>query len=73
MSVSNFRNVEINYIYMECPKKEYYFVSNLTDSHEYEYIKPIGEFLVEFLNADLEGYDELLNMLLDPFLHQLKI
>ena len=41
---------------MECPKKEYYFVSNLTDSHEYEYIKPIGEFLVEFLNADLEGY-----------------
>ena len=50
---------------MECPKKEYYFVSNLTDSHEYEYIKPIGEFLVEFLNADLEGYDELLKRLYD--------
>ena len=65
MSVSNFRNVEINYIYMECPKREYYFVSNLTDSHEYEYIKPIGEFLVEFLNADLEGYDELLKRLYD--------
>ena len=65
MSVSNFRNVEINYIYMECPKKEYYFVLNLTDSHEYEYIKPIGEFLVEFLNADLEGYDELLKRLYD--------
>ena len=65
MSVSNFRNVEINYIYIECPKKEYYFVSNLTDSHEYEYIKPIGEFLVEFLNADLEGYDELLKRLYD--------
>ena len=50
---------------MECPKKEYYFVSNLTDSHEYEYIKPIGEFLVEFLNADLDGYDELLKRLYD--------
>ena len=50
---------------MECPKKEYYFVSNLTDFHEYEYIKPIGEFLVEFLNADLEGYQEGLKCLHD--------
>ena len=50
---------------MECPKREYYFVSNLTDSHEYEYIKPIGEFIVEFLNADLEGYDESLKRLYD--------
>ena len=65
MSVSNFSNTKINYIYMECPKREYYFVSNLTDSHDYEYIKPIGEFLVEFLNADLEGYDELLKRLYD--------
>ena len=65
MYISNFSNTKINYIYMECPKKEYYFVSNLTDSHEYEYIKPIGEFLVEFLNADLEGYDELLKRLYD--------
>ena len=65
MSVSNFSNVKINYIYMECPKKEYYFVSNLTDSHEYEYIKPIGEFLVEFLNADLDGYQEGLKYLHD--------
>lgn len=65
MSVSNFKNIEMNYIYMECPKREYYFVSNLTFSHECEYIKPIGEFLVEFLNADLEGYDELLKRLYD--------
>ena len=50
---------------MECPKREYYFVSNLTDSHEYEYIKPIGEFLVEFLNADLEGYEEDLKKIYD--------
>ena len=50
---------------MECPKKEYYFVSNLTDSHEYEYIKPIGEFLVEFLNADLTGYEEGLKKIYD--------
>lgn len=50
---------------MECPKKEYYFVSNLTDFHEYEYIKPIGEFLVEFLNADLDGYQEGLKYLHD--------
>ena len=48
---------------MEYPKKEYYFVSNLTDSHEYEYIKHIGEFLVEFLNADLDGYQEGLKCL----------
>lgn len=65
MAVSNFSNTKINYIYMECPKKEYYFVSNLTDSHEYEYIKPIGEFLVEFLNADLDGYQEGLKCLHD--------
>ena len=65
MSISNFSNTKINYIYLECPKKEYYFVSNLTDSHEYEYIKPIGEFLVEFLNADLEGYQEGLKCLHD--------
>ena len=58
MSISNFSNIKINYIYIECPKKEYYFVSNLTDFHEYEYIKPIGEFLVEFLNTDLDGYQE---------------
>ena len=50
---------------MECPKKEYYFVSNLTDSHQYEYIKPIGEFLVEFLNADLTGYEEGLKKIHD--------
>ena len=65
MSVSNFSNIKINYIYMECPKKEYYFVSNLTDSHEYEYIKPIGEFLVEFLNTDLTGYEEGLKKIYD--------
>lgn len=65
MSISNFSNIKINYIYMECPKKEYYFVSNLTDSHEYEYIKPIGEFLVEFLNADLDGYEEGLKKIYD--------
>ena len=65
MSVSNFSNIKINYIYMECPKKEYYFVSNLTDSHEYEYIKPIGEFLVEFLNADLTEYEEGLKKIYD--------
>ena len=60
MSVSNFSNIKINYIYMECPKKEYYFVSNLTDSHEYEYIKPIGEFLVELLNL-LQNYLKIRN------------
>jgi len=65
MSISNFSNVKINYIYMECPKKEYYFVSNLTDFHEYEYIKPIGEFLVEFLNADLTGYEDGLKKIYD--------
>lgn len=63
MSISNFSNIKINYIYIECPKNEYYFVSNLTDFHEYEYIKPIGEFLVEFLNADLDGYQEGLKCL----------
>ena len=63
MSISNFSNIKINYIYIESPKKEYYFVSNLTDFHEYEYIKPIGEFLVEFLNADLDGYQKGLKYL----------
>lgn len=63
VSVQNFNNKEINYIYLECPKKEYYFISNLTDSHEYDYIKPIGESLVEFLNVDLEGYEERLKNL----------
>lgn len=58
VSVQNFSNIKINYIYLECPKKEYYMVSNLTDSHEPEYIKPIVEFLVDFLNTDLTGYEE---------------
>lgn len=63
--IQNFSNIKINYIYLECPKKEYYMVSNLTDSHEPEYIKPIGEFLVEFLNEDLTGYEDGLKKIYD--------
>ena len=63
MDYDTFHGVKTNYVYLECPGKEYYIVSNTTDEHPYDFIKPIGINLVEFLNSDLKGYDENLKKL----------
>lgn len=73
MDIKNSKKAKIKYIYLEFPKKEYYIVSNLDDCHLYDYIKPIGEDLVDFLNMDLKWYEDnlesLKNILLDEQIH----
>lgn len=59
----NSKEIEINYLYLEFPKKEYYLVSNLDNEHNFEYIKPIGQDLVDFLNMDLLQSESNLELL----------
>lgn len=63
MDIKNFKEIKMNYIYLEFPKKEYYMVSNLANCRACDYIKPIGKDLVDFLNMDLEWYEDNLESL----------
>lgn len=80
MDYSSSKEIKINYIYLEFPKKEYYMVSNLDDNHSFDYIKPIGQDLTNFLNMDLKWYGDnielLKNALLDeqiPFDYKVRV
>ena len=80
MDYSSSKEIKINYVYLEFPKKEYYMVSNLDDNHNFDYIKPIGQDLTNFLNMDLKWYGDniepLKNALLDeqiPFDYKVRV
>ena len=80
MDYNSSKEIKINYIYLEFPKKEYYMVSNLDDNHSFNYIKPIGQDLTDFLNMDLKQYEDnielLKNALLDeqiPFDYKVRV
>ena len=63
MELKNSKETKIKYLYLEFPKKEYYVVSHLDDHRVCDYIKPIGKDLVDFLNMDLEWYEDNLESL----------
>lgn len=70
MDYNSSKEIKINYIYLEFPKKEYYMVSNLDANHSFNYIKPIGQDLTDFLNMDLKCYEDNLESLKNTLLDE---